>query len=364
MTLPRVLFVIGSNGTGGTELQVRALIDGLTRRGASVKVLLLDGIQGVDGLPADTVVVARGRPGWVASVLVYASAVRKIRTLLGSGDFDVVHGVHARGYALAAVGALGVRNIRRVAWRRNLGIHLVGGKALAMRLVERLSLRVTDVVITNSEDVRDYWVSRHGLALGKVLVIPNLLQEWRFEVDRNAGRQSTIVAVGGLRPVKGHDVLVRAVGGLGRRDVELVILGEGECRAALTRLAKDLEVRLVLPGVRPDPRPWLATAAIYVHPSISEGASNAVLEAMAAGVAVVASDVGGMRELLGQTGVLVPAGDESGLRDAISQLLDSPATCRRLGQESQRRARERFSESRVVESTIGAYLGELPCAAS
>jgi glycosyltransferase involved in cell wall biosynthesis len=364
MTLPRVLFVIASNSTGGTELQARALIEGLIARGATVTVLLLDGSEGADGLPPDTEVIAEGRPGLVRSVLVYGKAVRRIRTLLRSGDFDVVHSVHARGYAVAAIAALGVRGVRRVAWRRNLGIHLVGGKALAMRLVERLSLRATDVVITNSADVKDYWVRRHGLAVGKVIVIPNLLQEWRFEVVPAVGGPSRIVAVGGLRPVKGHDVLLRAVGGLGRHDVEVVILGDGECRSALTTLAQELGVNLVLPGVSTDPRPWLATATLYVHPSMSEGASNAVLEAMAAGVAIVASDVGGMRELLGPTGVLVPAGDESGLREAIGPLLDSPTARQRLGGESRRRARECFSEDRVVETTMSVYRGELPCAGS
>jgi glycosyltransferase involved in cell wall biosynthesis len=123
-------------------------------------------------------------------------------------------------------------------------------------------------------------------------------------------------------------------------------------------------VNLLLPGVQEDPRPWLATATLYVQPSLSEGASNAVLEAMAAGVPIVASDVGGMRELLGNTGVLVTPGDARSLRDAMAHLLASRTELRRLGDAARGRARERFSEDAVITTTISVYKGELPCAAS
>lgn len=362
---PRVLFVVGANGTGGTELQLRALIAELPRRGVSVQVVLLDGGHGVCGLPVDTRVIAHERPSTIRSLLTYVRAVREVRSLLRSGEFDVVHGVHARGYAVAAAASVGLRDVRRVAWRRNLGIHLVGRKALAMGLLERAMLGATDVVLANSVDVRDYWVDRHGLAADKVLVVPNLLQDWRFDVERApASEPLTIVAVGGLRPVKGHEVLLRAVSGLDRKDIKVVILGDGERRSALAEQARELGVDVGMPGVQTDPRPWLAGATLYVHPSLSEGASNAVLEAMAAGVPIVASDVGGMRELLGETGVLVPPGDEVSLREAIRRLLEAPALCQDLGAAARTRARERCSVDVVVQTTIRVYRGELPCAES
>jgi glycosyltransferase involved in cell wall biosynthesis len=361
----RVLFVMGANGTGGTELQARALIESLRAREVSISIVLLDGANGLDGLPSETVVIARERPDWFRILFTYGKAIRLIRRLLRSGEFDAIHAVHARGYTIASLAAVGIANVRRVAWRRNLGIHLAGRKAFVGRCLERASLLATDVVLANSADVRDYWVTRHGLAGEQVMVVPNLLQDWRFDVARAPVTDpQRIVAVGGLRPVKGHELLLRAVSGLGRQDTEVVILGEGERRAALAALAEDLKVSLVLPGVQTDPRPWLATATLYVHPSLSEGSSNAVMEAMAAGLPIVASDVGGTRELLDEAGVIVPPADADRLRDAIARLLDAPSERERLGGAARRRARERFSEEAVVGTTISVYKGDLPCADS
>ena len=362
---PRVLFVMGANGTGGTELQARALIAALRDRGVATHVMLLDASDGLDGLPSDTQVIARDRPGQVRALITYGAAIRKIRRLLRTGDFDVIHAVHARGYTVAAVAALRLKGVRRVAWRRNLGIHLSGPKGVVTRLLETAALRVTDVVLVNSVDVRDYWIARHGLAGAKALVVPNMLQDWRFDIERSpVTGPERVVTVGGLRPVKGHDVLLHAVGGLGRADIEVVILGEGQCRSMLTSLAEDVGVKLVLPGMQADPRPWLATATLYVHPSLSEGSSNAVLEAMAAGVPIIASDVGGMRELLGETGSIVPSGDVASLRKAIAELLSPGSGRQALGDAARVRAQERFSEQAVVATTVSVYKGELPCADS
>ena len=359
---PRVLFVMGANGTGGTELQARALVAALRSRGVATHVIVLDGQHGLSGLPDDTESMATARPGLVRSVVTYAQAVRRVRKTLRSGDFDVIHAVHARGYIVAAAAALGVRDVRRVAWRRNLGIHLDGRSAALSRLMERSAIRATDVVLVNSNDVRDYWMSSHGLPAEKSLVVPNLLQKWRFEVERTPSRQPVVIlAVGGLRAVKGHDVLLRAAAELRRPDVEVVILGEGEQRGSLTELAANLGVRFALPGVQADPRPWLARATIYVQPSRSEGSSNAVLEAMAAGVPIVASDVGGMRELLDDTGSIVSPGDVEGLRREIERLLSDASVREALGGAARRRAREHFSEESVVDTTLRVYRGELPC---
>jgi glycosyltransferase involved in cell wall biosynthesis len=363
--LPRVLFVMGVNGTGGTELQARALITGLRERGVKTTVLLLDGSQGLNGLPSDTEILASERPSLFASLWIYSGIVRQVRRRLRSGEFDVIHGAHARGYMVVAAAGVGLKGIRRIAWRRNLGVHLGGPSRAVTKLLERAALHATDVVLANSDDVRDFWITRYGLASDKVLVVPNLLHDWRFDVERApVSEPMRIVAVGGLRQVKGHEFLLRAVCKLNRKDIEVVIVGEGERRSSLEAQATNLNVKVLMPGIQMDTRPWLATATLFVHPSLSEGSSNAVLEAMAAGVPVVASDVGGMRELLGETGVIVPPGDEERLRDAISWLLDGPVDRQRMGEAARLRAREHFSEDAVIATTISVYRGELPCAES
>lgn len=359
-----VLFVLGANGYGGTELQARALIQGLVAHGVTVQVVLLDGQEGVEGLPEGTRVLHRGRPPRLLAIGMYLVAVWQVRRMLRRRRFDVVHGIHARGYLVVAFAAFGTSGVRRVAWRRNRGVHLSGSAARVTSVLEKVSLRMTDAVIANSQDVRDYWIEEHGAAPERTVVIPNFLADWRFDVAApHSGRDVQIVTVGNLRPVKGHATLVRAVAGLRTARPRLVIVGEGQCRPELTRLAEQVGVDLQLVGVQPDPRPWLASPAIYVQPSMDEGSSNAVLEAMAAGLPIVATRVGGMQELLGDAGVLVEAGDEEGLGAAIDGLLGSEARRRALGEAARKRAGDMYSEEAVVAATLDVYRGVV-CAAS
>lgn len=158
---------------------------------------------------------------------------------------------------------------------------------------------------------------------------------------RMGGRQDaapTIVAVGALRPVKGHDLLIRALPAVAadHPEVSLRILGEGPSRDSLRRLAAELGVddRLRLEGAQPpeEVRAALAEARAFVLPSRSEGMPLALLEAMAARVPVVATRVGAVPELVedGVTGLLVEPEDVAGLGRALSLLLGDARVRARL----------------------------------
>ena len=130
----------------------------------------------------------------------------------------------------------------------------------------------------------------------------------------------------------------------------------------LEETASGLGVDLVLPGMVEDTRPYLGVADLYVHPSHSEGSSNAIAEAMASGLAVVATDVGGARELLGDTGVLVPPGSARRFVEEMASLLDEPDRRTRLGAAARERIRERSTPDAVVRAHLQVY-GGAPCAA-
>lgn len=160
-----------------------------------------------------------------------------------------------------------------------------------------------------------------------------------------------LVAVGRLSAVKGHDDLVSAVALLRARglDVRLTIVGEGphrdalEARAHLLGVAGHVEV---VGGRTPAEVAWiLSTADLFVSASLSEGISNALLEAMATGVAVVATNVGGTGEVLtdGRDGVLVDAGDPSAVAGAVAALARDPERRDRLARAGRRRVEAAFS---------------------
>jgi glycosyltransferase involved in cell wall biosynthesis len=360
------LFVLGQSGRGGTETQAKLLIEGLIARGTSVDVILLDDSHGLDGLPAGTRTLGLRTRGGVVAPITMAIAMLRLRRMLRAGDYDVVHSAMARAYALTTAASLGLSSFRRVTWRRNLGIHL--GASRLKRAVERFALSHSDVLVANSRDVMDYWVHLAGARAPENIVIPNMVEAWRFATvpsSANRGSAVQVVTVGGLKPGKAHRDLIEAVASRPelRDAVEVVVVGEGAERQRLIDLARERGVTLTLTGELEDTSPALMSADIYAHPSHSEGSSNAVAEAMAAGLPIVATDVGGMRELLGgDAGVLVPAGDCAAMASALSALLNDPARRVTLAGRARSRAQARMSADQVVAMHLDVY-GASTCAA-
>jgi glycosyltransferase involved in cell wall biosynthesis len=143
-------------------------------------------------------------------------------------------------------------------------------------------------------------------------------------------------------------------------DMRVVLMGDGPDRAALTALARTLGLaeRLEMPGFVRDMRTALGSLDAYVHFSRErEGCSNAILEAMACGLPVVATDVGGNRELLedGVTGILVPEEDVDAVGRALARLAGDSAMRERLGDAAAEAVRRRFAVARMVEATQGLY---------
>ena len=124
-------------------------------------------------------------------------------------------------------------------------------------------------------------------------------------------------------------------------------------------MCDDLNIRSAVRflGVRHDVPALLALADVYVHPSLQEGYSNALLEAMAAGKAVVATAVGGNVEAVsdGSTGLLVPAQDAAAIARAIARLLADPAAARQMGARARQYVHERYEMSAMVRSYEGVY---------
>jgi glycosyltransferase involved in cell wall biosynthesis len=159
-----------------------------------------------------------------------------------------------------------------------------------------------------------------------------------------------------LERQKGVDLAVRAFAALRERhlDLELVVLGEGAERSALAALARELGVHVHLLGRIADVAAWLRRATMLVHPVRWEGFGLAVLEAMFAGLPVVASRVSSLPELVvdGETGILVAPDDADALAAGIDRVLERPA---RLGAAGRQRAVAQFSTARMADATFALY---------
>ncbi|PYQ90844.1 MAG: hypothetical protein DMG02_08755 [Acidobacteria bacterium] len=199
----------------------------------------------------------------------------------------------------------------------------------------------------------------------KITIVPNGLDLEPFQRRRQRGRRRTVVVVANLRREKGHDVLLHAAVDVLRQfpDVVFELVGGGPEREALQARARALNVAhaVTFAGHQDEVAGRLAAADLFVLPSRSEAFPNAVLEAMAAGLPIVASAVGGILELIddGRTGLLAPVGDPHALADRIVRVMSDATLGERLGAAARAEAHSRYSFDRMVAAFEDVYLMEL-----
>lgn len=229
-------------------------------------------------------------------------------------------------------------------------------------------------VVAISKSVENLLRHDYHLAVpDEVTLIPNGVETARFlkpvpEEQRDDYRQRhgiwgdpIIGSVARLSPVKGLDLLLKVLPSLVKKypNLQLLLIGDGPEKEALIRQAYALGVerRLVLCASAADTRIPLSLMKIFAAPSWNEGFGLALVEAMAAGVPVVASNTGGPAETIehGKTGLLVPAGDTPALEQAIDSLLSDPGKADCIAQAARRLALERYDMKRVTEQMEGLY---------
>jgi glycosyltransferase involved in cell wall biosynthesis len=168
-----------------------------------------------------------------------------------------------------------------------------------------------------------------------------------------------------LHPQKNLDVMLAAWVEVARRsDAHLILLGDGPDRARLIALAQALGIadRVHVPGPVDDPSEYLRAADLFVLPSIAEGMSNSLLEAMATGLPCIASAIGGNTDLLeaGPSGLLVPPDDPQGWAGAILRVLEDPDLSRSLGRSALTLINERYAMPVVVDRYVRLYRSLCP----
>jgi L-malate glycosyltransferase len=359
----RVCLLIGQLGLGGTEKQVVLLAQGLRSRGVDVHVLLMfKGGPRESGLREAQIPVVRlgfvssqaGPRMLVANAVAFVRLVRRLRRLRP----DILHAFLFHSYVTAAPAArlAGVRVV--VAGRRSLGDFKRGRRVLLA--AERLATRVTDLLVANAEAVaQDTW--RHErVRPHKIVTVYNGLPDSAFEPAPPATLDSAapvVLCIANLKPDKGHRFLLDAVARLRDQDLActLVLVGDGPERRALEEQAAGLDIDVRFLGTRTDIEPLLARAQVVALPSLHEGMSNAVMEAMAAGRPVVATDVGGTGELLRDRGILVPPCDGEALADGLGRVLRDPELAASLGTRARAWSLRQLHVDAMVDRHVHIY---------
>ena len=363
----RILQINSARTFGGGERHFADLAGALAARGHEVYAALAPASPlraELDQLPASHIITLPLRNALdVPSALALARFVREHK-------IEIIHAHVARDYPLAALAARRVRNARLVITR-----HV----PFPMNKLHRLTLANVARVIAVSAPVAQGLRAQKIFPADKIRVVPNGIDlarssavkreaaraEWR---ERLPAPASLLVGtVGDLSPVKGQDIFVRAaalVCARGLSDVVFLIVGEDKSaqmrvRAQLDQLitAHKLAGRVRLLGRIEELAPFLAALDIYVSASRAEAFGLALVEAMACGVAVVATATDGSRDIIedGTTGWLVPVGAPEVLADALVALLNDADARATLGAHARAAAHARFGLERMVDETEQVY---------
>jgi glycosyltransferase involved in cell wall biosynthesis len=363
---PRVLHLITSFEIGGTERQAVELLKRLDAERYDVRLAVLRN----EG-PFYKEIESRfsNLPEFPLTSFYNVNAVKqlaRLRRLMVRQRIDILH---AHDFYSGLLGATAARlaGVRVIACQRHLMLSDRRVHELGTKLIHRLAHRL----LVNSEAIRDRIIDHDSATPGKIRVIKNGILEVtesrrdaREQLCRDLGIESNAKLIGTvarLQPVKGHRFLIEAAAMVlrNRPDAHLVLVGDGPLRTEIEAQCAGLGIsnRVHLLGDRTDVTQLVSAFDLLVLASLHEGLPNAVMEAMAARVPVVATAVGGTRELIedGVTGYLVPPANSQALADRIGFALGDQENHAEIISAARRRVTSEYGIGRMVESVESLY---------
>jgi sugar transferase (PEP-CTERM/EpsH1 system associated) len=361
----RVLHVIDRLGVGGTEFGILKVIDGLGGESFEHRICTIRGFDEdfarANGFEGQVYVAGRLNSGFQFLLGRLARIMRDFRP-------DVVH---SRNWgAIEAMPAARLSGVP-VAIHSEHGyeVDMLTGLSKRRRVFRRIAYAAADTVFTVSEELRAYHARQAWVPIERIRVLPNGVDTSRFARRPGQGEETRkrlglgdgsliFGAVGRLVPIKDHGMLLQAAEILIRRGipVQVLLVGSGPELAKhreFVSASPTLSGRVVFAGTAYDVPALLNAMDVFVLPSLSEGMSNTLLEAMASSLPVVATRVGGNPELVEneRSGWLFEPGDVMALAAILERLARDSNLRHELGQAARRRAVQHFS----LEGMIGSY---------
>ncbi|NVM21814.1 MAG: glycosyltransferase family 4 protein [Desulfobacterales bacterium] len=292
-------------------------------------------------------------------------AGRQLRKLINRFDYDIIHSHTSHAHTLAFLASLGTKTRRLVTRRvdfsifRNSFLRLSGFKYRYM----------ADYYIAISHKIKDVLV-RDGVAAQRIFVVHSGIDPERFSAANEdhlvsefdiKSNEHVVVNIAHLAGHKGQQYLVRAVPLVLAKipGVRFFIVGGGKLMGELKDLAASLGLNqeLIFTGFRQDVGAFYHIADLFVMSSVQEGLGTAVIDALALAKPVVATNAGGIPEIIrdGETGRLVAPADPAALAEGIIELLTHPELAKRMAGRGQEAARQDFSINAMVDKNIEVY---------
>jgi L-malate glycosyltransferase len=367
----KVAFCVDNLKLGGTELNAVRLAERLDRTRFDLRIVSLQG----DGPLAERyrradIPLTVFSPGSLLSLGGVREGLRLARYLRRHGvEIFHAHDLYSNLFGCPWARVAGAKVIASRRWQ---GVP-VDARGRSRTVAARIPYRLAHVALANSPGVAEMLERIDGVPRRRIAVVPNFVDEDAFTAPtperRHALRRTlglsdaevTIGIVANLRPVKDHATLLRAVKLMADRWplLRVVLVGDGTTRGELEHLCDALGIQhiVLFAGQHPNEPNLNHMFDIAVLCSKREGLPNSVLEAMAAGSPVVATDVGAVADAVvdGETGLLVPPENPGRLARALDSLLADPQRARRLGEAGRQRALERFSPAAALNALEALY---------
>jgi len=359
----RVIITNMSRSWGGTEHYAVQMGAGLHARGHDVRLLWEDPVVGERAREA-------GVPQKQCPLRNDADlgGIHRLFRIFRNQGTDVVLMTKWREYWL---GGLAAKLARVPLTVLSLGLRVVPKDDLKRRLIFRLA----DRVVVNAEEIRNSLRERPWIDAAKIKVVHNGVDLDRFRPGGDGIHFRSEVGIpldaplvgtiGAMSPQKDHDLFVRAAALLHAEipTAHFVIVGEGFLRPQISARIRELNLDhcFHLSGFRHDVRPALAAFDLFVLSSFNEGMAWVLLEALASGLPIVATDVSGTRACLeqGVNGLIVPPREPNALSSGISDLLRNAHLRQRMGGNSRRIAEERFDAQTMLTDTLNVFYATL-----
>ena len=345
----------------GTEKQLAFLLENLPQAGYDVNLIsfqdspfLRDGARHL--FPSINISTLEAS----ADISKTPGAIVRLHSLLRRLKPDMVHTFFTTANTLGILAArmAGVKHC--ISSRRDMGFNISSVDLCLLRFANRFTSRI----MVNSENVKQNVIGREHVNPNHVEVVHNAISisDGTANIERTGFEQPIIGIVANLnRPVKRVELFIRAAALIkgSHKGAQFRIIGDGHLRSGLEQLASDLGIGscTVFMGRRNDVQRQLQNMTVGIICSDSEGLSNAIMEYMAASLPVVATDVGGNRELVrhGETGALVPPNNEEALAAAVIDLLDDPNKCASMGYAGREFIKDNFSVEKMQKETCNIY---------
>lgn len=363
----RVLHVFTRLSHGGMERGVLKLVAGLDVDRFEQRVCVLrgcdDGADGFELLRSDLLLAPQNVKS-LRRILWLADAMRSYKP-------DIVHSRNW-GAVEAIVAARLARVPAVVHSEHGYEVDTLHGLPLRRRVGRWLLYRMTDAVFCVTRELRDFHAYQARTSAGRIQVIYNGVDTDRFTPDPaqrralrqklNLGTSFTIGAAGRMTPIKNYDLLLEALCRLRTKGIDArgVLIGDGPELPRLRQQARNspaLVDRVIFLGATNAVADLLNAMDVFVQPSLGEGMSNTLLEAMAAGLPVIATDAGGNPEVMedGRQGWLFPPRDVQALTYRLERLAENETLRKQFGAAARQRAVNDFGLQRMLENYTNLY---------